>query len=118
MPRGQETRHAAALRELLEEARRSGESQSAPRRHHLVPAFYLNHWAVGGKIRVTHLDEPRSWKSSPKNAALETDFYRVESADLDPRDVPPLLFETALSKLEQWGADFINAAISDPSAPG
>lgn len=28
--------------------------------------------------------------------------------------VPPLLFETALSKIEQWGAQFINAAIADP----
>jgi hypothetical protein len=55
---------------------------------------------------------------SPKNAALETDFYRVVSPDLDPQEVPPLLFETALSKFEQWGADFINAAIDDPDAPG
>jgi hypothetical protein len=117
-PRPQESRHAAALRELIDEARRSGQSQSAPRRHHLVPAFYLKHWAVAGKIRVTHLDEARSWITSPKNAALETDFYRVESPDLDPREVPPLLFETALSKFEQWGADFINAAIDDPGEPG
>ncbi len=118
MPPSQQTRHETALRELIDEARRSGESRSAARRHHLVPAFYLKYWAAGGKIRVTHLDEARSWTSSPKNAALETDFYRVESPDFDPQEVPPLLFETALSKFEQWGADFINAAIDDPAAPG
>jgi hypothetical protein len=118
MPPNKQTRHDNALRELIDEARRSGESRSAPRRHHLVPAFYLNFWAKGAKIRVTHLDEARSWTSSPKNAALQTDFYRVDSPDLDPQEVPPLLFETALSKFEQWGADFINAAIDNPAAPG
>jgi hypothetical protein len=116
--RRRETRHEAALRELIDEARRSGESRSAARRHHIVPAFYLKHWADGGKIRVTNIDEAKSWVTTPKNAALETDFYRVESPDLDPQEVPPLLFETALSKFEQWGAEFITAAIDDPDKPG
>ena len=58
-----ETSHEAALRELIEEAPRSGESRSAPRRHHLVPVFYLKQWADDGKIRMTDIDEGKSWVS-------------------------------------------------------
>jgi len=79
-----------------------------------VPEFYLKHWADDGKIRVTDVDESRSWVTTPNNAAVETDYYRVESPDVDPEEVPPLLFETALSKIEQWGAEFINATVADP----
>lgn len=109
-----ETPHEKALRELLEEARRSGETRSAARRHHLVPVFYLTRWADSGKIRVTNIDEGKSWVTSPKKAASETDYYRIESPDLDPEEIPPLLFEVTLSKIEQWGADFIEAAVEDP----
>lgn len=110
-----ETSHKTALRELLEEARRSGESGSAPRRHHLVPVFYLKRWADEGKIRVNDIDKGKSWVTTPKKAASETDYYRIESPDLDPVEIPPLLFEVSLSKVERWGADFINAAIGDPA---
>ncbi|MEE3751886.1 DUF4238 domain-containing protein [Mycobacterium intracellulare] len=109
-----ETEHEAALRELLEEARRSGESASAQKRHHLVPAFYLKQWADDGKLRVTHVDGKRSWVTTPRKAATETDYYRLESPELDPEEVPPLLFEVTLSRVERWGADFIDAAIVDP----
>jgi hypothetical protein len=114
MSHREETPHEKALRELLEEARRSGESRSAARRHHLVPVFYLTRWADSGKIRVTNIDEGKSWVTSPKKAASETDYYRIESPDLDPEEIPPLLFEVTLSKIEQWGADFIEAAVEDP----
>jgi hypothetical protein len=109
-----ETPHEAALRELIDEARRSGESRSAARRHHLVPVFYLKRWADDGKIRVTDIDAGKSWVTTPKKAANETDYYRIESPDLDPEEIPPLLFEVTLSKIERWGADFIKAAIDDP----
>lgn len=68
-----------------------------------MPEFYLKHWADGGKLRVTNVDESRSWVTTPNKAAFETDYYRVDSADIDPQEVPPLLFETALSKIERWG---------------
>jgi Protein of unknown function (DUF4238) len=109
-----ETQHKAALRDLLEEARRSGESASAQKRHHLVPAFYLKHWADDGKLRVNHADEKKSWITTPRRAATETDYYRIESPDLDPKEIPPLLFEVTLSRVEKWGSDFIDAAIADP----
>ena len=111
---GRRAHHEAALRRLIDEARRNGESRSAARKHHLVPEFYLRHWADDGKIRVTNVDESRSWVTTPNKAAVETDYYRVDSPDIDPEDVPPLLFETALSKIERWGAEFIDAAIEDP----
>lgn len=108
--------HAAALRELVDEARRSGDSRSAPKRHHLVPAFYLNSWVDEGKIRVTDLDKHKTWTTTPRRAASENDYYRIESPDLDPEDVPPLLHEVVLSKVERWGADFISAAVDDAEA--
>jgi len=111
-----ETPHEAALRELIEEANRSGESRSAPRRHHLVPVFYLKQWADDGKIRVTDIDKGKSWITTPKRAASEIDYYRIESPDLDPAEIPPLLFEVTLSKIERWGADFIAAVTDDPIA--
>lgn len=114
MPHARETPHQAALRELIEDAQRNGESRSAQRRHHLVPLFYLKHWADDGKIRVTDLDKHKSWITTPKRAASENDYYRIESPDLDPEDVPPLLFEVTLSRIERWGADFIAAALDDP----
>ncbi|MEZ5132997.1 MAG: DUF4238 domain-containing protein [Mycobacterium sp.] len=114
-PEAKATAHEQALRELIDEARRSGESTSAPRGHHLVPAFYLNRWADDDKLRVTDIDRRKSWVTTPKRAAKETDYYRIESSDLDPNEIPPMLFEVTLSKVEQWGADFINAAITDPA---
>ena len=114
MSHEREIPHEAALRELIEEAHRSGESRSAPRRHHLVPVFYLKHWADDGKIRVTDIDKRKSWITTPKRAASENDYYRIESPDLDPEDEPPLLFEVTLSRIERWGADFIAALLDDP----
>lgn len=52
--------------------------------------------------------------TTPKRAARETDFYSLESPELDPYQVPPLLFETLLSKVEAWGKEFIDAAVADP----
>jgi len=60
MSHARETSHEAALRELIEEARRSDESRSAPRRHHLVPVFYLEQWADDGKIRDARHSTPKA----------------------------------------------------------
>lgn len=114
MPQEEETPYEVALRKLIEEARRSSESPSAARRHHLVPAFYLKKWADRDRIRVTDIDRAESWVTTPTKAARQTDYYRIESPDLDPQEIPPLLFEVTLSKVERWGADFIAAAIDDP----
>jgi hypothetical protein len=52
--------------------------------------------------------------TTPRKAATETDYYRIESPDLDPEEIPPLLFEVTFSRVEKWGSDFIDAAIADP----
>lgn len=75
-------------------------SWKPPRKHHLVPASYLQRWAEDGQVCVTFVDEARSYLSSPETAARQTDFYRLQHPDLDPVEVPPLLFETMLSQIE------------------
>ena len=84
---------------LLDEARRN-EAGTPPRKHHLVPASYLRRWAEDGKIRVTEVDEQHTYVTAPKTAARQTDFYRLEHPQLDANKLPPLLFETILSKAE------------------
>lgn len=85
---------------LLESARRDEVGGSAPRKHHLVPASYLRRWAEDGKIRVTQVDNEKSYLSAPEKAARETDYYRLESPNIDRDAVPPLLFEKMLGGIE------------------
>lgn len=94
---------AAALppeaRRLIEQAKRR-EGSSEPRKHHLVPSSYLGRWAESGKLRVTETASRYSYLSSPASAARETDFYRLQSPELDPASVPPLSFEVLLAESE------------------
>jgi hypothetical protein len=84
---------------LMKQAR-SAAKGSEPRKHHLVPASYLRRWAADGQVRVSHIDERRSYTTAPDKAARETDFYRMEHELLDPEDMPPLLMEALLGRLE------------------
>ncbi|MEV0388736.1 DUF4238 domain-containing protein [Nonomuraea sp. NPDC050643] len=100
-------KYSSEIHRLLEEARRNAEG-SPPRKHHLVPASYLRRWAEDSKVRVTVVDEDRSYLSSPERAARETDFYRIEHPDIDAEKMPPLLFETILGRIEgnaKWAID-------------
>jgi hypothetical protein len=83
---------------IFESARRN--EKSAPRKHHLVPASYLRRWAIDDRIRVTETDSHHTYTTSPEKAARETDFYSLASEELDNHNIPPLLFETLLSKIE------------------
>jgi Protein of unknown function (DUF4238) len=100
---------------LVEAARRN--EQSAPRKHHLVPASYLRRWAENDVIRVTDINAKRTYVTSPEKAARETDFYRLEAAELDPDELPPLLFETLLATVEGWGNSAIDHLLSLPQYP-
>ncbi|WP_083911830.1 DUF4238 domain-containing protein [Nocardia takedensis] len=107
--------HPPAFRRLMEEAKRNA-AGSPPRKHHLVPGSYLQRWAEpDGKgrseVRVTEVDEHRSYCVAPKKAARETDFYRLEHPDIDPDTLPPLLFETYLSKIEGHAVQAIDGLI-------
>lgn len=110
------TRLPREAQELFAQAQKNAEG-TPPRKHHLVPASYLERWAEDGKIRVTVVDEQNSYLSTPRNAARETDYYRLEHPDLDPDDVPPLLIETGLSRLEATAKTIIDELLAhrDPT---
>lgn len=71
------------VRAIFEQAVKNAEG-TPPRKHHLVPASYLRRWAEDGKVRVTVVDEGRSYLSAPETAACETDYYRLDHPDVDP----------------------------------
>jgi hypothetical protein len=92
------------VRELFEHARKA-EGPNEPRKHHFVPASYLRRWQHDELIRVTDLGV-KTYTTSPERAARQTDFYRIEHPEIDRDEVPPLVFETMLGKLESsaWTA--------------
>ena len=107
----------AAVAALFESAKKS--EQAAPRKHHLIPASYLVRWEVASKLRVTETSTTTTYLNSADNAARETDFYRMESDDLDSDEIPPLLFETILSRLEGAAPAVIDLLIEGgPTALG
>src|SRR4051794_14293374 len=102
------------LRALLDRARRN-EGASEPRKHHVVPASYLARWTDGAQIRVTDLDAGLSYTTSPFKAARITDFYRMDSEDLDAQEVPPLLLETMLGDIEGAAKEIVDDLVQQPS---
>jgi hypothetical protein len=102
----------SAVADLFDAARKNDNGPSRPRKHHLVPASYLVRWEVEDKIRVTETDTRLTYLNAAEVAARETDFYRMESEDLDPDDVPPLLFETILSRVEGAGRAAIDLVLT------
>jgi hypothetical protein len=102
---------------LLARARKA-EEHSTPRKHHIVPESYLERWAEQNKIRVTEVDTNHTYLTSPGRAARVTDYYRVESEDIDPELVPPLFFEVFFSMTEGTGRQVIDELVrtGDPDA--
>ncbi len=99
-----------AVSAIFDQARMNEAEPS--RKHHLVPASYLVRWEFNGRLRVTETDTKRTYETSAKNAARETDFYRVESEDLDSEITPPLIFETILSHVEGSGKTAIDLLLN------
>ncbi|MCL6092127.1 MAG: DUF4238 domain-containing protein [Actinobacteria bacterium] len=85
--------------------------ESAPRKHHVVPASYLTRWQRDGQIRVTETDTKRTYTTSAEKAARVTDFYSLASEDLDRHEIPPLLIETILSQIEGSAKPIIDALL-------
>lgn len=81
-----------------------------PRRHHLVPKFYLEGFARDdGRIRVIRLGETTSrFVTSVINAAVEVNFYVVETEDGPSADV-----EEMLSGIEGRANNAIQALLAD-----
>lgn len=81
-------------------------SESEPRKHHLVPKFYLERWAKNGQLRVTDFHQDRySYTTSPSNVARETDFYRFEEETI--QNMSPVVWEVFLSEIEDRAAPII-----------
>jgi hypothetical protein len=70
-----------------------------PRKHHVVPRFYLDRWAENGRVTVTDLDAHKSHSVDPKNALIENDFYRVPAGTVAGSD-SPVVWEAWLSQVE------------------
>lgn len=78
-----------------------------PRKHHLVPRFYLDRWAVNDRVRVVDLARDRNaYEPTPLQAARETDFYRLDQPDTG---VSPVFWEAWLSEVEGKAAAAIAA---------
>lgn len=86
---------------------------SAPRKHHIVPQSYLAAWATSGRVRVTDISSRRSWTTSPAKALRRTDFYRLEHEDIPEAEIPPLLYETMLSRVEGEALPGLTALAAD-----
>lgn len=89
---------------------------STPRKHHLVPKSYLRRWEEGGQLRVTEIDTANSYLTSAAKAARETDYYRFESDDVDPSEIPPMLVETILGAVEAPAVAAIDSLLESKGA--
>jgi hypothetical protein len=96
-------RHRQSYPELDAIFRRAeaNDSTSAPRKHHVVPASYLRRWeGERHTIRMTDALTRHTTLLSPRKALKHTDFYRLESPDIEVGTIPPQLMETLLSDIE------------------
>lgn len=122
--RKQGKRHPPGLEKLLDQARRN--EQQPSRKHHVVPKSYLERWEVRGVLRATAVTSRESHRISARKIARETDFYRIESEDIDAEKIPPLLFETLLGEIEGHAVEAIDVLLEhgfdgferDPSLGG
>jgi hypothetical protein len=102
--RPKQTQRSPELLEIFAAANAMTASGQEPRRHHLVPRFYLERWAENGRVFVTDLDARKSHQVDPKNALIETDFYRVPPGTTSGSD-SPVIWEAWLSKIEGSAAE-------------
>jgi hypothetical protein len=55
---------------------------SEPIRHHTLPQFYMDRFAVDGRIDVVDRDDPtKFFNAKPRNVLAEKHFYSVETED-------------------------------------
>lgn len=88
-----------------------------PRQHHYIPQFYLQGFAQDGakegRFWVFDKSDGRQWPSSPKEAAAERDFYRVDRDD----GGDPFALEKCLQKVEDLLAPVLFETIERRSLP-
>ncbi|HZL17520.1 MAG TPA: DUF4238 domain-containing protein [Polyangia bacterium] len=55
---------------------------SEPKRHHTLPQFYMERFAVDGRVDVVDRDDPaKFFNAKPRNVLREKHFYSVETDD-------------------------------------
>lgn len=83
-----------------------------PSRHHTVPQFYLKRWAgsTGKRLWVLDKKELRIYPSSPRDVAVEREFYTDGSGRVD--------LETRLAVLETRAAPILREIVKAESADG
>lgn len=79
---------------------------SEPRKHHVVPAFYLTGFTETDRpsdmLHVFDYANVKRYRSTPRNACRQTDFYRIEEPGADPN-----LIEKMMSWHESIVAPFV-----------
>lgn len=83
-----------------------------PRRHHLVPVFYLKGFTRRNRgshtLHVFDYSTGKRYRTSPNRACRETDFFRVDDGEEDPQ-----LMEKILAEHEATVARFIQKVAGD-----
>ncbi|WP_412161707.1 DUF4238 domain-containing protein [Curtobacterium flaccumfaciens] len=96
----------AQLRDVLSAASAMTAAQQEPRRHHLVPRFYLDQWAIDGRVQVTDLlQQRRTFQLRPEHALVETNYYRINEGMVDGGS--PVAWESWLSAIEGAAASLL-----------
>jgi hypothetical protein len=68
-----------------------------PRKHHIIPTFYLAGFTSTGspeeRLHVFDYATARRYVSTPRKVCRETDFYRVEEPRTDPTVIEKVMAE-------------------------
>ncbi|WP_248703901.1 DUF4238 domain-containing protein [Curtobacterium sp. MWU13-2055] len=102
----------AQLQTVLNNAASMTAARQEPRRHHLVPRFYLDQWTVAGRVQVTDLQKRRhTFTVRPEQALIETDYYRIHEGMVGGGS--PVAWESWLSAVEGAAAPLLPAVCAD-----
>jgi uncharacterized protein DUF4238 len=106
-PHGQHVAHAARLMDAENSRKRS-------RRHHIIPQFYLQHFARGGKVCVTDFQSDLApYRTGAVNALCIKDFYTVSTQTRREDDT----IEQFLSKIESAVKPVVERLLNDMTIP-
>jgi len=87
--------------------------KSKPKRHHIVPAWYLRNFATNDTVWVTDLHEKKSYQSSVKNILCVRDFYTVSLVEPDHDDC----IEQILSSIESDAKPVVDSIRNEMRIP-
>ncbi|MCH8029436.1 MAG: DUF4238 domain-containing protein [Candidatus Dadabacteria bacterium] len=77
---------------------------STPKRHHYLPQFYLEGFCRDGYLWVFDSENEEYRRQTPKNTAVEKDFYTVVNKDGEKNNE----IEKILSNVESWAKPVIH----------